>query len=195
MKEQQGSVTTREAVKRWRRRDPDATPTEIACAVGVTRERVRQILVTEGMPTRTSRSPHRNGITNDGNGYVWIRCPNHPNVNLHGYVREHMLKAASVLGGRVPDGVQVHHVNGNRSDNRNNNLVVCQDAAYHQLLHRRARALAACGNANGCKCNKCGEYDDPSLLKQYSNGTRVHRTCVAYERKRKRPYGTIEGTT
>ena len=63
-------------------------------------------------------------------------------------VAAHILVAEAALGRRLPAGAQVHHVNGQRDDNRGENLVICPDGAYHALLHRRERALDACGNAN-----------------------------------------------
>lgn len=87
------------------------------------------------------------------------------------YVREygntrrvHILMAERVLGRPLPDGVHVHHVNGNTKDNSPSNLVICQDSGYHKLLHRRTDALNACGNANWMKCGFCKKYDDPKNL-------------------------------
>jgi DNA-directed RNA polymerase sigma subunit (sigma70/sigma32) len=43
----------------------------------------------------------------------------------------------------------VHHVNGDRSDNRPANLVICEDQSYHQLLHQRADPQRQRGTNNG----------------------------------------------
>lgn len=47
--------------------------------------------------------------------------------------------AARALGRALPEGAEVHHLNGDHNDNRPCNLVICQDAEYHDLLHRRMR--------------------------------------------------------
>lgn len=89
------------------------------------------------------RNPNWKGGRTTVAGYIAIRCPNHPRTNPRGYVLEHILKAEKALGKPLPSKVEVHHFNEIRNDNRNSNLVVCQDRAYHRLLHRRLRALKA----------------------------------------------------
>ena len=107
-------------------------------------------------------------------------------------VRAHVLIAERVLGHRLPPKAQVHHVNEDRADNRNCNLVICEDSAYHHLLHQRTRALEACGHADWRKCGYCHEYDAPSSLVirwDYARArqqTPYHRSCRArYEYTRK----------
>ena len=82
-------------------------------------------------------------------------------------VLAHVLVAERALGRRLPKGAQVHHVDENRLNNAPTNLVVCPDAAYHQLLHRRQRALAACGHADWLRCQICHQWGPPSEIRLY----------------------------
>jgi hypothetical protein len=79
-------------------------------------------------------------------GYVYIRAPEHPNSNGSGYVAEHVLIASRALGKPLPPQAVVHHVDGVRDDNRPQNLVVCEDQAFHAFLHQRQRALEESGD-------------------------------------------------
>ena len=121
------------------------------------------------------------------NGYVLIHQPNHPKANLHGYVFEHTLVCEQALGKLLPINAIPHHVNEKKDDNRTGNLVLCQNKAYHNLLHRRMRALRACGNPNWHKCGYCKKYDDPKNLRlqpKYSAGHHVE-CSVLYLKKRR----------
>lgn len=82
---------------------------------------------------------------------------------------EHILLVEKVLGRKLPEGAEVHHFDGNRTNNKHSNLIVCQDHAYHMLLHRRARAYKACGHADWLKCFFCKTWDDTINLNVTEN--------------------------
>lgn len=96
----------------------------------------------------------------------------------------HVLVAERVLGKALPDGAIVHHSDENKTNNDPRNLVICPNRAYHQLIHQRMRALAACGHAHWRKCNHCKQYDDPNNLHIASTNNAYHSRCVnAYNRQ------------
>ena len=119
--------------------------------------------------------------------YTLIYLPDHPRAQK-GYVPEHRAIAERALGKILSASAVVHHVNNDGHDNRPSNLVVCQDHAYHFLLHARQRALEACGNPNWLICVYCRTYDDPSAMYVYNGGRAGrHRECAnAYDRERRR---------
>lgn len=96
---------------------------------------------------------------------------------------EHVEVAERALGKPLPKGAIVHHVNGVKTDNCPENLVVCQDQAYHKLLHQRMRARDACGNPNWRCCKWCKKWDDPANGMAVTSKDAIHRACHA-ERER-----------
>lgn len=93
-----------------------------------------------------------------------------PVYKTHRGTRIHVLVAEAALGHSLPKGACVHHVNGDKHDNRPVNLVICQDHAYHVSLHRRARVIKAGGNPNTQKiCCEC------QTLKDIGNGIAAGR--------------------
>jgi hypothetical protein len=124
-----------------------------------------------------------NGICRGVNRYTEIRLHEHPRAKPNGYINEHIWLAEKALGRALPKGTEVHHVNGSKDGGP---LVICQDRAYHSLLHRRTRALKACGHANWRKCWFCGQWDAPENLYIRPNRSEgFHRKChKEYERDR-----------
>jgi len=72
-------------------------------------------------------------------GYVFLTIP-HETTNDKRYVQEHRLVAEKALGRPLKYDEVVHHVNGDKADNRNNNLLICTKS-YHSWLHRKMSNL------------------------------------------------------
>lgn len=68
-------------------------------------------------------------------GYIYLLLPYHPQADPQGYVAEHLIIAERALGKSLPAGAEIHHLDGNKSNNQNNNLIICQNRKYHGLLH------------------------------------------------------------
>lgn len=58
---------------------------------------------------------------------------------FHGWVAEHRLVAATALGRRLTDDEDVHHINGVKTDNREDNLVVITATEHAVLTVREYR--------------------------------------------------------
>ncbi|MCK5612834.1 HNH endonuclease [Candidatus Pacearchaeota archaeon] len=119
-------------------------------------------------------------------GYVAFYMPDHPRASSKRYVLEHIVIAEKALGKRLPQNACSHHVDHDRSNNKNNNLVVCEDLAYHNLLHKRERALKSCGNANYLWCWYCQKFDEPKyILTEKGKNSGIHYDCKKkYQKER-----------
>jgi hypothetical protein len=65
----------------------------------------------------------------------------------------HRKRAEQALGHPLPPKACVHHADGTKGDH--SPLVICQNAAYHRLLHARMRIKAAGGNPNTDRICTC----------------------------------------
>jgi hypothetical protein len=90
---------------------------------------------------------------------------------------EHIRVAEKALGKSLPKGAHVHHADGNQRNNDPSNLVICQDAKYHKLLHIRTEALQVTGNASLRRCRYCHYWDDPVAMKFDRGWSPFHAEC------------------
>jgi len=68
-------------------------------------------------------------------GYIYIHRPNHPNATKDGYVMEHRLKMEEKIGRVLKQTEYVHHINGNKKDNRIENLELMKNRREHSRRH------------------------------------------------------------
>jgi hypothetical protein len=96
-------------------------------------------------------------------------------------VAVHRLRAELALGKPLPLKAKVHHVDGTKSEL--SPLVICQNEAYHKLIHARMRVKAAGGNPNNDKiCGSCKEVKPKSEFNvcsaNFDGLYTVCRSCV-----------------
>ena len=68
-------------------------------------------------------------------GYVYVHSPRHPSRTIAGYVAEHRLVMEERLGRILSRCEAVHHRNGNKTDNRIENLELCESNGKHFVNH------------------------------------------------------------
>lgn len=70
-------------------------------------------------------------------GYVYIYSPNHPRINNSYYIAEHRLVMEKYIGRYLKPEEVVHHINGIRTDNRIENLMLFPNHREHRLFHHK----------------------------------------------------------
>jgi len=101
---------------------------------------------------------------------VRVGGPEHPNwktgrvINKDGYVKlnigngkrifEHKFIMEQYLGRELIGKEEIHHINGNKQDNRIENLELCKDRAGHKRKHQQYD-----WSTNYPYCQRCGRTD------------------------------------
>lgn len=86
-------------------------------------------------PTRPNRGT---GRTISRGGYVQLHMPGRHGASPKGYVFEHRLVMERHLGRRLKRGEVVHHKNGDRTDNRIENLELYESHSAHMKAEHGA---------------------------------------------------------
>jgi uncharacterized protein (DUF1330 family) len=104
----------------------------------------------------------KGGRTINSQGYSMILLRKHPYCESNGYVREHRLVMEKHLGRYLLPTEDVHHINGNRTDNRIENLELITNRSEHiKKYHSQSqnyffkKGQKAFPHKEGCQCFRC----------------------------------------
>lgn len=81
----------------------------------------------------------KGGTKMNRQGYRLVLAPHHHRADTHGYVLEHILVFEQSTGIEIPSHCCIHHLNGNKSDNRIENLCMMTKTAHTVMHHLGAK--------------------------------------------------------
>lgn len=113
--------------------------------LGKTRSRETRVKISEARKGSFKKSSLYGAHTKKRrDGYIYVYCPNHPFCSAEGYVMEHRLAMERKIGRYLEDYEVVHHKNGNRADNRLENLELMtkkDHARYHMIERYKTKGV------------------------------------------------------
>jgi hypothetical protein len=132
--------------------------------------------------TKEKNGMWKGGRSVASNGYVLVRVgKGHHLADVRGYAYEHRVVAEIKLGRKLKAGEQIHHLNGNKADNRKENIEVESSRFSHAVKHRKVgfgRRLPGQKNPKVfCGCG-CGEsfsvFDNSGRPRCFVSGHNLH---------------------
>lgn len=121
-----------------------------------TDEHCRKISIGQKIAWRNKRKRMPLGATRkDFHGYIWVKIKHGRN-----WRKEHILKMEKAVGRRLKSSEQVHHINGIKDDNRDDNLYLCKSVSEHARIENSCakllKKMIETGEIGFCK--KTGTY-------------------------------------
>jgi len=77
----------------------------------------------------------------DTHGYIHLKIPDHPRATANGYVREHLVIWEEHHKKELPKGWHIHHINGNKSDNRPENLLALSSRKHSLIIPELSKRI------------------------------------------------------
>ena len=99
--------------------------------------KIKQSIAQSKRFSKQEDNPNWKGGLMFSDGYYWIRVRNHPYAK-QGYLKRARFITEKVLGRYLRSNEETHHINENKMDDRNCNLLVGY-SWYHKYLHGKMR--------------------------------------------------------
>ena len=80
---------------------------------------------------------HKSYYTKEGYKQIWV--PNSSEARSNGYAPQHRVVMSKKLGRPLMSDEIVHHINGNKRDNRARNLRLVSRAEHYKIHHGKRR--------------------------------------------------------
>ena len=140
----------------------EAIAQHFGCSCSPVRIAVRRLGLKRGpqLPRacRENNSNWRGGRVAIAEGYVGVLVGiGHPGADVRGYILEHRLVMQTELGRPLRRDEVVHHINGSKTDNRIENLVLMTRSEHIQHHHRLARLARASRDESRDSADRSGE--------------------------------------
>lgn len=84
----------------------------------------------------------KGGKRKTGSGYKQILMPEHPSSDCQGYVMEHTLIAEKNIGRQLTNEEVTHHIDGNKENNKEENIEVLSRSQHVQLHFDATKEVA-----------------------------------------------------
>lgn len=120
---------------------------------------------------------YKNGISKDTEGYILVYFKGHPMARGNGYVPLHRLIVSSFLGRNLTREEIVHHKNGDKTDNRIENLELTTKS-QHALIHNSTREYRHKTNAKIIRKLYLQGYSGRSIASMLNMGKTTVLNCI-----------------
>jgi len=125
-----------------------------------------------------AQNPHWKGGTRiHDKGYRLVTAKGHPRADRYGYVFEHILVMEKHIGRFIARYEHVHHINGNKLDNRIENLQLLLDGEHSVL----SNAI----DMSNRQCVDCGAKESYNRNWHRAENNNQWRCHSCYQKKKK----------
>lgn len=126
-------------------------------------------------------------------GYIKVYAPDHPRA-IGLYTFGHILVVEKRIGRYLKPQERVHHINGIKNDNRDENLLFLPNESSHQKIHNpKGRVIKTNKIFSEKPCRVCKKIFKPSRKRQFYCFVRCRQRYWNEYTRRAAQYKKLEG--